>query len=74
MYVLMTGVGELDQDNTTTRYTNNKKDVKLHAEVLLRLHPDYIVNVYKLAGKFQGTVTLKMSEYVVNEKGEVLPA
>ena len=74
MYVLMTGVGELDQDETTTRYTNNKKDVKHYAEDLLKLHPDYIVNVYKLAGKFAGTVTMKMSEYVVNEKGEVLPA
>jgi len=74
MYVLMTGVGELDQDQTTTRYTNNMKDVKLHAEALLRRHPDYVVNLYKLAGKFQGTVTMKVSEYIVNEKGEVLPA
>lgn len=73
MFILTVGEGELDFNHDTVYIAKNEYDATVYATRLVKKYPDYVVNKYKICGKFSGKVDVHITEYIVNEKGEVYP-
>lgn len=71
MYILV--VEETTPTDSTVMFAQNDYDIAAYSQHLLKKYPDHVVNLYKLSGKFTAKVNMKITEYIVNEKGEVYP-
>lgn len=73
MWVVIVDPGTVPLNECSTRFCDYEKNIKGIVEDLGRAYPKRKIYVFKKTGFFSVNTTVTLSEYIVNDLGEVLP-